>query len=78
MAPDDDIGTEVFFFNPRLTPGTLARAFSETEKALFVAQVAIDTYRTGKAIYTDYKNKKETFGSYVGTALAEKVVDKYV
>jgi len=122
VAPDDDIGTEVFFFNPRLTRGTLSRTFRETDKALFVAQVAIVTYLIGKAIYIDCTITKkelpgkrklrttasvaagwtssavgvgigvafggfgalpaavigETIGLYVGTALAEKFVNRFL
>jgi hypothetical protein len=44
MAPDDDTGREVFFFNARLTPRTLTRAFRETERFLFAAEVVLDTY----------------------------------
>ena len=63
MATDDDTVTDVIFFSRRLTLGNLARAFRETGKALFVAQVAIDTYHIGKTIYTECtKTKKKCPG----------------
>ena len=63
MATDDDTVTDVIFFSRRLTLGNLARAFREIGKALFVAQVAIDTYHIGKTIYTECtKTKKKCPG----------------
>jgi hypothetical protein len=58
MASDDDDNNRLPFINPRYTLGIITKeggkALAVVRKGMTVVSVAIDAYRVGRAVHTDY------------------------